>query len=437
MTVPADPETARSQRSGYTIPVLFFLSPLVTAVVPQLTWLFLPLIAIALSIQFLRAGGSWRQLIQLNVAFGAVLLVVVYVLVSAFWAANRGAALEKAGLLAGMAVLTLAAMSAVAALDKAQASRAGLAFAAGTFFGALFIMVELLTDGLITRYALNLVSFVKTEGSKFISMSDGKVVEIDASQFRRSVTLLVSSLWPGLLVLSAIPAVTRRRVFLALLVLAVAVPVIFSERASSQLAFIGSFFVFLVAWRWPRGAVRMLAVLWCLAFVFVLPLVFSAYKAELHMESWLPNSARARIILWEFTAERTLERPWLGIGAASTSKLREPRAIAERPEGFVFPRNTGQHAHNLFLQSWYELGVVGAALMALAGLAFLLRISLLPASAQPFAAATFAAFAGGITLAGGIWQTWLMGAVGLMLLYLQTAAAACGDRRGAPPGVNA
>ena len=32
------------------------------------------------------------------------------------------------------------------------------------------------------------------------------------------------------------------------------------------------------------------------------------------MKSWLPDSARARIILWEYIAERVLEHPWLGIG---------------------------------------------------------------------------------------------------------------------------
>jgi hypothetical protein len=47
-------------------------------------------------------------------------------------------------------------------------------------------------------------------------------------------------------------------------------------------------------------------------------------------------------------------------------------------EGFVY---TGRHAHDLFLQTWYELGVVGALLMAIA---VALSISRLPFEAQPF-----------------------------------------------------
>jgi O-antigen ligase len=32
----------------------------------------------------------------------------------------------------------------------------------------------------------------------------------------------------------------------------------------------------------------------------------------------LPSSFRARVIIWEYTTERVLEHPWLGIGAASS-----------------------------------------------------------------------------------------------------------------------
>jgi len=62
---------------------------------------------------------------------------------------------------------------------------------------------------------------------------------------------------------------------------------------------------------------------------------------------------------------------------------------SERPKGFVIRRTTGQHAHNLFLQSWYELGVFGVILAAIAGAAVALRILLLPAAAQAYGAACF------------------------------------------------
>jgi len=52
------------------------------------------------------------------------------------------------------------------------------------------------------------------------------------------------------------------------------------------------------------------------------------------------------------------------------------------------------------------------------------RMSLLPIEAQPFAAASFAVFLSIAAFAWGIWQTWLMCAVGLTVLYLRMAISA-------------
>jgi len=222
--------------------------------------------------------------------------------------------------------------------------------------------------------------------------------------------------------------------FLVVLVAAVAI----SEHDSSQVALVGSGLVFLLALNWPRRVIHGLAVLWCVAFVVVLPADFLAYRTELHLARWLPESARARVIIWEFTAERTLAHPWLGIGVASTPVLRdEERAVssADQPEGFVFHRTTGQHAHDLFLQTWYELGAVGAVLIALAGAAVVMLILLLPLLAQPFAAASFAAFAAVAAFAWGMWQAWFMCAIGLVPLYVLVAAAATQARSQSGPPV--
>jgi O-antigen ligase len=82
------------------------------------------------------------------------------------------------------------------------------------------------------------------------------------------------------------------------------------------------------------------------------------------------------------------------------------------------------HDHNLFLQTIHELGAIGAALLAVAGLVVVLLIPRLPPGAQPFATATFAAFALVGAFAWGMWQTWFMCAVGLLPLYLLVAACA-------------
>ena len=421
----AELDKSRSDRGRAIVPVIFFLSPLVASVVPRLTWLFLPLIATALIVPVLRRGGQWRKLIQPNTALVAVLLVVLYVFLNATWAVDRGVAFGKAALFLGVAILTFAAGRATLEWDSLLLRPAALCFTAGAFLGALLVLFELLTNGALTRLALNSIALLYPENAKHMAISKGEVTKISLSEFNQNVAMLMFNLWPGLLTLRMVEG-TRAAIFASLFFLAVAVPVVISEHDSSQVALIGSLVIFSLAWMWRRQVMRALAVLWCLAFVLVLPLSFFAYQADLHMASWLPNSARARVIIWEYTAERVLEHPWLGIGADSTRALRGQRDTAEQPAGFIYKRTTAWHAHDLFLQTWYELGLVGAILAALAGSAVALRMSVLPFESQPFAAATFAVFMAISAFAWGIWQTWLMCAVGLMLLYVGIAARASG-----------
>ena len=416
-----------SERSKGIIPVLFFLSPLVTSAVPRSSWLFLPLIGISLILPPLRRGCNWRWLLKPNVALIAFLLLALYVLLNAIWAASHVAALGKAALLLGVALITFAASEAVAEMDERQLRRTAYAFTAGAFLGALFLLFELLTDGAITRLAMNSISWLHPNNAKHVVISHGEVTKLKLPTLNQNVAMLMFHLWPGLLILKTLESGARRLVLIGLFLLAIAVPIAISEHDSSQVALIGSLLIFPVAWTWPRVVVRTLAAVWCIAFILVLPLDFLAYKAELHMAPWLPSSARARVILWEYTAERVLDHPWLGIGAASTPALKEQRELAERPTGFVYPRMTGEHAHDLFLQTWYELGVVGAVLIAFTGVAMALRIPLLPIVAQPFATATFSVFVSIAAFAWGIWQTWLMCAVGLMLLYLRIAVGTAQD----------
>jgi O-antigen ligase len=407
---------------GLLVAPLLFLTPLATSAAYRLTWLFFPLMAVALIVPYLRRGNDWRHLFWPITDIVPVLLVAAYVLLGALWAVKPSAAVEKSALLLAVTLIAFAASRAIGALDEPRLSQAARAFAIGAFIGALFVLFELLTDGAITRLVANTGSWFKPEGSKHAKILDGEVTKFKAAEFRQSTALLAFHLWPALLALSAVAGRARRATWIVLLVVAISIPILLSDRMSSQLALVSSLIVFSLAYIWRRTVVHVLAALWCLGFVLVLPAAFLAYKADLHLATWVPKSARARMIIWEFTAERVLERPWLGIGAGSTPALRVPRGEAEQPEGFVVPRTTGAHAHNLFLQTWYELGLVGAILVAIAGALLALRISLLPVEAQPFAAATFTVFLATVSTSWGMWQAWLICGVGLMLLYLLIAA---------------
>lgn len=402
------------------VPALFLLSPLLTSAIPRLTWLFLALIAIATCARALRRHIEWRQLVPLNVVTVSAFLVAFYVSLNAIW---TGAGFDKAALLWGLIVVTIATSTAIAALDQRQLRLAALGLAAGTAIGAVYLLLELFTDAALTRAAMNAMSFLQPENTKHAVISGGTVERLSLSEFNQNATIVMLALWPALSVCALVVKRPRRVLYLVLLFAAAALAILLSAHQSSQVALIASLVVFVFAWKWRKAAIRILAALWVAAFALVLPLDFLAYKSELHMASWLPKSARARVILWEYTAERVVERPWLGAGVDSTRGAKS-RADLERPEGFVFARTTGEHAHNLFLQTWYELGLVGAILMAFAGAAIALRMRRLPKEIQPFAAAGFAAFVGIGAFAWSMWQTWFMCAIALLLLYVPMAAGA-------------
>jgi O-antigen ligase len=410
-------------RSSLT-PLVCFLSPFVTAAVPRLTWLFLPLLALAFVLPVVRRGGDWRQLLRPNAALWAMVLVAAYALLSAIWAADPGAAIGKGLLLLAMTLVTFVGVAALAEGDAEQLRRAAFAFAAGAFLGGLFMLFELLTNAALSRAVVSSVGWLKPAAMKLMIFVNGRATGVDLSQLNRNVAIVMFNLWAGLLALQMIEERTRRSVAMLLLFLATAVPVFLSNHQSSQVALLLSLLAFFFARRWPRPAFRALAALWCLGFVLVLPADFLAYKAGLHLEPWMPSSFKARVIIWEYTAERVLDHPWLGIGARSTRDVRQPKDLSDKPAGFVYPRNTGRHAHDMFLQSWYELGLVGVILIAIAGAIVAIRMSLLPLEVQPFAAATFATFLGIAAFAWGMWQTWLICAVGLLALYLRLAGEA-------------
>ena len=333
MPVVAGSAGPRHAKSSLLLTIVFFLSPLVTCAAPRLAPFSFAIVGLALIGTALLGGTGWRDLLPRTPALVAWLVLVAYVFLNASWAAERGAALGKAALLAGVVLMTFAAASAAATLDAKSLRRAALAFAAGAFLGGAFMVLELCTDGAATRTAMNAVPLLRSESAKHVRIADGAIAGLNRSKLNQNVTLVMFHLWPGLLILTGLGMKgVRRTVAPAIFFITLAFAIAISEHKSSQVALIGSGLVLLSARLWPRPVIRALTVLWCAAFVLVIPVDFLAYRAGLHLAPWLPDSARARVILWEYTAERALTHPWLGIGVNSTSALKDEDNARLRPK---------------------------------------------------------------------------------------------------------
>lgn len=117
----------------------------------------------------------------------------------------------------------------------------------------------------------------------------------------------------------------------------------------------------------------------------------------------LGASWAARLDIWSFTAEQTLEHPVIGWGL-DASRAFQPFML---------------HPHSAPLQVWLELGLVGAALFAGAWFAITRVASRFGPQGLAAAAAYFTIGA----LSFGVWQEWWLGLGALTAIWVMLADA--------------
>jgi hypothetical protein len=164
----------RARADNPLLPIIFFISPLATSVAPRLTPFFFAIIGIALIGAAVRRGWQWQELLPRRPALAISLLLAAYVFLNATWSADRADGFGKAALFSGLVLMTFAAVVAALALDRRTLLRAGLSFAAGAFVGAPFIMVELLTNGIMTRTVINWVPLLHDASLKHFNSRTGR-----------------------------------------------------------------------------------------------------------------------------------------------------------------------------------------------------------------------------------------------------------------------
>ncbi len=419
------------RREPAIIGVVFFLAPFITLVAPLTTVpALIVLSGLCIGIALIH-GQSPRELFSFDLGLALFSVVTVYLLINATWSLDLPNALNKVLWFGLVVAMTFAASRAVCLWNERQTTLAVIAFLAGVTAGLAFILFQVATDQGLTRLLYNWLPVTRPDSLKTLVIEDGKVTKIAPFELNRNVAVMLLMLWPALLCLSRLTNGNRRRIALAALFVTTALVIMLSEHETSKVGLIGGSLIFLAAWRWPTFARRGMLIVWCLAFVLVVPLTTLLVKEHLEQAEWLPYSARSRITLWAYTAEKIPEAPFFGIGLTSTRKLSADRALPKRqepmageePGGRMLVWKIGPHAHNEFLQTWYELGAVGVILLLAAGCTVIGYIGRLSAAIQPFMLAQFVAFFVMAAFSWGMWQSWLMALTGLAALYAALAAS--------------
>lgn len=414
-------------RIGRTVgPVLIFIAVTAFLLGPRGAPGELILLA-GVPIATLAMAGNVADIWRPTLLLGACVAFLFYIAINASWSVDRGEAYGKVLFFAVTVALVHLALAGLAKLDSRALQEVQRAILIAVFAGALFLGIEILTDQALKRLFFSLVPVTRPD-PKHIQVWDGWVTRVNPYMLNRNMAALCLVQWPAFLIMRTLLGDRRARLVGAAL-LAIAIIAIFgSEHETSMIALAFAAATFAGMSRAAPLIRRLVLTGWVLATLLVVPIAMLAYAQQLHFAKWIPETGRNRIILWAYTAKVIGNAPVLGIGVASTKDLDEENAPnAEKPPGYTYALRTGRHSHNVFMQTWYELGAVGAILLFLIGFSGIRLLSSVPARDQPLAFASFVSAVMIGAFSWGMWQTWFIAAYGIWAVLL--AAALEGARR--------
>jgi len=343
-----------------------------------------------------------------SAAFVALGLAALYLLVNCSWSLSPKAAYSEIGCL-GLFIAALYATVAVLGVAEAPLLHAMAAgFVAAMLVGGAFLCFETFSGQAVHR--LMLAHFPSlTPPLGHLHMEGQRVVFLEPHLLNRSMTALTLLVWPAALAINGL-ALSARRKRLLLLGLVLIVAAIFrSQHGTSKLALIGAAATYGLCVLAPSSTRRLVIAAWIAATLLVAPLASLAYAKQLYLASWLPRTAGMRIVIWGYTSSQLQSAPLLGAGISSARVL--GHSDDDHPvfaPGSDFRVTTGWHSHNGYLQTWFEAGGVGVALLLVFGLLVLRSVAGSPAAVRPYLYATFVSCAVMANSSFSLWAPWFL-----------------------------
>ncbi|MEO1252184.1 MAG: O-antigen ligase family protein [Pseudomonadota bacterium] len=243
----------------------------------------------------------------------------------------------------------------------------------------------------------------------------------DIIELGRGVTALAPAMFPAAIIAAA---VWNRYAGLGVVLLGVAAA--FSNDVSANaVALAVGLIAAILAFKAPRGMIISLLIA-ALAALLLAPLAtYLPVEAAFALgEGVLPSSWLHRIAIWQTAAARIPEGLPFGFGADYARIWSESAPMIVVPDTSELLPVIPNHPHNLFLQTWLELGLPGVFALAI----FLIAGARVLASAnlqKPIVAASCGAFAAilvSILVEASLWQVWRLAsmavaAMGVGLAY--------------------
>lgn len=370
---------------------------------------------------------DWRRLLQLRLdkefpVMVPALSLALFAALSALWARDPIAALEKSSIALAVVVATALIVAVMDQLDRLERLHVAEGLWMGVLVGVTFALVEAFTGQVILRTLVNLLKLPQgslTPPEFYRFTRGGYLFWISPVAMARNIAPLGLMLWPALVAVLGYVGGSLRLALVTFLAVASVLAIFGSVHDASKLAIVVGGTAWIVAFvsaRWASGLVRAM---WLAATLLPIPIAVAMYEGGLHKATWLQYSAQHRVEIWHRSALNALESPIIGNGAMSTYA-----ASAEVARNDPRSRLTQPHQHNVFLQIWDELGIIGALLLAWFGWRLVGAIERLERRLQPYAFAIMASAAALVSTSYGLWQVWFLATFGMAFVAFAAALRA-------------
>lgn len=268
---------------------------------------------------------------------------------------------------------------------------------------AMVVCVEILSHQAIHRFFINTIGIPQSIPNYY--WGEEGHVEISLYFLNQHVGTLSYVVWPVILTIS-LGSFRLAWVLCCIFFLLVGFDVSFSDNETAKLGLAISTLAFVASFLLPRTTRFLLVLFWTVAVIGAIPLaVLSHDILQLQQQPWLPPQGQERIEIWNSLLPSVRQSPLIGHGTVSM------RAMVL--DGREFLREH-KHAHNTYLQIWFEWGAVGAILLLGLGYSILASISQSQPRCFPYLIGTFASLAASLqTTAWEVWVPWNLGALAL------------------------
>ena len=367
-------------------------------------------------------GDLWQRLRAATISRGWIALAVffAYLAVRLFELPIAEDALPGLASMGLIGLFTFATLALMPHQNEDVQSAIALAFIAAFAAASAVHAIELTSGFALRRKLWTWVPLLRPRSWKVILDGD-QVRDVVVFIANPTSTALAALFWPVLLLYGRVAKSRAQQGLIAAGVVLCIYAIFRSDQATSKMALLAGAVTWAIVTYVPRSARPLLAAIWIGSNLLVLPLALTAYLNEAYK---LPRtfSAQHRVVIWGVTAEKTLEHPWFGIGTGKTNDYDESTSpdVKSIP-GTRIPIATNRHAHNVFLQLWYEDGAVGVLLFVFAGLPVIGWIASAPQRHQALLAAAFSATVVSASLSYSLFAAWFLATFAITALFCRFA----------------